>query len=812
MWAKDSSLWLGTWGEGLNHFKHGTDKFKRYKHKKNDKNSISSNHISVITETNDGYLWIGTQDGLDRLHIKTGEIKRFKHERSNSRSLDCNLVRALHVDKSGTLWVGTGFPYFDNNEGGLLKYDPATESFTRYLPEKNNPSSLLSNYVRAIAEDSKGRLWVGSSEGLQLFDPNSGTFSMPPVGVRFKERQKNNLSHLTFFFEDNQKCLWTGDFGAGLLCVDPSTGERIFFNSKLLTPSKRRLLDNAAWTMFQSNDGVLWLSTANVKSRVYRIRERGRLLPKTPNRNIEPLPNANAHLEIPPVNVADRLGDISIYNENGDNGTVEVRTDIENPADAQEELTEVADQEFHTDGVLWIVENNANGVLLKKDTRTGATKNYTLETAATKAGEWKSSPIEDLNENHWVCLENGLLKLDARKRKGIFYDAKKLGGKPPFKGMVMDGRGTLWVLGQSLLKFEPENERAFSFEKGTAETKLPVSADNISCDENGDIVLLTDEGVHTFNPGAWADSTYAPKLRITDFELLDLEDQAEFDSSQQAAFWETDFLVLDHFQNAFFISFAVLDFQSPELHKLEYKLENHDKNWRHAEGDPKAIYANVPPGKYTFKVRGANQFGIWGHEAELGMVIEAPWWKTWIAYVAYGLLALLLIYFIYRYELNKRLAESETLRLQELHDTKSRLYTNITHEFRTPLTIIMGMAQQIKENPKSHLDNGLNLIHKNGQQLLNLVNQLLDLSKVEDGKMVLKSIEGDVVLFFKKQVEGMKSFAADKGIGLHFIPEMGNLDMEYDPQKLQRVTANILSNAIKFTPQRRQRLHQPQCQ
>ncbi len=181
--AKDGSLWIGTWGDGLNHFQHETDKFRRYRHDRRNDNSIASDFVSGIIEDNNGFLWIGTQDGLDRMNPQTGEIKHFKHKKFDKNTLDCDRVRTLYVDSDGVLWVGTGFPFDGRMEGGLNRYVPETESFVRYTRDTGNPASLRGNFVRAIEEDHRGQLWVGSSEGVQIFNRRAGTFAGAPFNT-----------------------------------------------------------------------------------------------------------------------------------------------------------------------------------------------------------------------------------------------------------------------------------------------------------------------------------------------------------------------------------------------------------------------------------------------------------------------------------------------------------------------------------------------------------------------------------------------------------------------------------------------------
>ena len=195
-----------------------------------------------------------------------------------------------------------------------------------------------------------------------------------------------------------------------------------------------------------------------------------------------------------------------------------------------------------------------------------------------------------------------------------------------------------------------------------------------------------------------------------------------------------------------------------------------------------------------------NGAGVWSKTLAYPFTIRPPWWQTWWAYLCYTLIFGGSIIGLYRFQLQQKLKKAERLRLQELNDFKTKFYTNITHEFRTPLTVILGMAQQVLERPKTRLGSGLNMIIRNGQNMLSLVNQMLDLSKLESRKLQVCYQQSDVVSFVRYITESFHSLAEDKGLAIHFQSKTDRLIMDFDPARMQQVVSNLISNAIKFTP------------
>ncbi|MEN0051943.1 MAG: triple tyrosine motif-containing protein, partial [Bacteroidota bacterium] len=314
------------------------------------------------------------------------------------------------------------------------------------------------------------------------------------------------------------------------------------------------------------------------------------------------------------------------------------------------------------------------------------------------------------------------------------------------------------------------------------------------------------EGMTVFHPDSLPKATQSPRVVLTDFRLFNQTvplkysrgDTLDWQSPLTNSITFTKSVELKHWQNYFSFEFAALDFTNPSSNRYQYQLEGYDENWIEAGADRRFVtYTNINPGTYTFKVKAATRNGPWSTEAASVIIhISPPWYRTWWAYLTWGLLFFGLIYTFYRFQLNRRLAEAEATQVKALDEAKTRLYTNITHEFRTPITVILGLADEIQTRSKAQIS----AIKRNGKQLLQLVNQMLALSKLESGKEKLVLQQADVIAFTKYVVESFQSFAASQQIDVEMSSEIEELMMDYDAEKLQLILSNLIANAIKFTP------------
>ena len=232
------------------------------------------------------------------------------------------------------------------------------------------------------------------------------------------------------------------------------------------------------------------------------------------------------------------------------------------------------------------------------------------------------------------------------------------------------------------------------------------------------------------------------------------------------------------------------------------------KNWIELGKSRELTITNLDPGEYTLRVKGSDDNGLWNQEgASLHILITPPWWETNLAYLAYILIFLGLAYTVFNFFRKRlmlqnqlKLEKAEAERVKELDAFKSKFYTNITHEFRTPLTVILGMAQQIKEKPKKYLKEGLQLIERNGKNLLTQINQILDLSKLETKSFQFNYVQNDIVTFLRYTTEAFQSYANGQNLSLRFFSPIEELKMAYDPDYLQKIMQNLISNALKHTP------------
>ncbi len=916
MCASDGSLWIGTWGSGLNRYDPSTNRFTRYY--ANRREGLSDNAISAIAEDKDGFIWVGTMGGLDRLDPRTGDIVRYQNIPNDKRSLSCNQVRSLLVDSDGTLWVGTGFFFDGDDAGGLNRFRPETNDFDRFLSKKNDPTTLIHNEVRAIYEDKKGQLWVGTDgNGLHRMDKASGTFK------RFKnEGDENSLSipkgnanwrsQVTFLFEDKDGLIWIGNWAGGIKCYDPATGQARIYN----TDGKKGsyLLENNAWAGFQSKDGVRWFSTASDGARVYRtagkrgmfnavylptktdavksicedgqrnllISTQENLFGKLDSDQPNLLPEyqleeevalagsekivkgasgkiwgmkANGGLvcydplrqqakqfthqkhdptSLPAAPLRDILPDKKgnlwlatygaglVFFDGKSEQFTALRSKKGDPNSLPHDYT--GKLFMDNDGALWVTGGGKDATktpffITRFAPASQQFTRYKINDVPEGSNFWQSPPAQDEQGFIWVCLDAGLLKLNPETGECGFFDQNRFGTKGGhLKGMTMDNDGRLWVLSDKLLAFDPVRETVFSYGGASGLSALPFEQDAIFKNEEGLVFVGGRSGLHFFDPRQLDSLNMTPPtVRITGFELLDADGP---ESRYDAAMGQLAPLKLKHDENVFTFSFSALDFNDPDLNRLEFKLENFDDDWRVAGQDLKATYVKVPPGTYQFRVRGANSYGVWGKETSVVVTISPPWWLTWWAWSLYAFLVAAAIFMAYRLLLNRRMERQETLRLKELDNAKNRLFANITHEFRTPLTIILGMAEngkmEIEKLKKLEIEHGtttedrtpisnflisnFDLIERNGTNLLGLVNQMLELSKLENGAERLNLTQGDVVGYLKFVTNNFHSMATDKQLGLHFLSDLDELVMEYDAEKLQRVLSNLLSNALKFTP------------
>ncbi|RYF89276.1 MAG: response regulator, partial [Chitinophagaceae bacterium] len=417
----------------------------------------------------------------------------------------------------------------------------------------------------------------------------------------------------------------------------------------------------------------------------------------------------------------------------------------------------------------------------------------------------------------WIATKGGgINRLDKTTGKFVHYTTKDGLPHDVVYGLLADKAGNLWGSTNKGLfcmlagkKEDAPAFRLFNINDGLQADEFNTNA--LAKLQNGKLVFGGVNGVNMFDPEKVLAANFLPNVYITGIQIGNKQVlPGDKNDVLKETIEQTKSITLTHLQDVVTFEFSSLDFTAPGQNKYRYQLEGIDKEWVEAGNRRTATYLHLPAGSYVFKVQGSNSQGIWSeHIAQLKIKVLPPWWLSWWAYIIYAILLAFIVRAWLKFNVNKARLQSqlnfeqlEAKRVKELDTIKTQLYTNITHEFRTPLTVILGMAQQVIDKPTEQFSSRMDMILRNGKSLFNLVNEMLDLSKLETGKMELQLAKGDAVSFLRYVVESFHSLAASQQKQLHFLVDMEALYLEYDKEKLRQIVSNLLSNAIKFTPEK----------
>ena len=798
---KSGTLLIGTIGDGLFKCDRSMQEFINYKYDINEHNSLSDNQVWSLYKDKSDFLWIGTFNGLDKLNLSTDQIFHY---------LPNNYIVSIYKDRSGTLWFGS-------RGGGLKKLDPRSDKFTHFRYESGYPNSISNNQVISIIEDAAGVLWIGTfGGGINKLNRQKKKFAhFRSESNRINQMIHNSVwslyestycgkvflwigtdegldkldrgkgfythylsgEHIRIIYEDNAGSLWIGTYGSGLFKYDQSTDQ--FFHFFHQPDKSISLSNNLVWAIHESwynGKYELWIGTEYGLNRLDN--ESGnftRYLSESDN------PNSLSYNYI-----------LSIHEDK--------------------------------DGILWL--GTWGGGLNKFDRTTGRFMHYIHD--ADNLYSLSDNVVSAIYESHnddedilWIgTFGGGLNKFNRKTGQFICYREKDGLANDVIYGILGDNHGKLWISTNiGLSQFDPENNsfRNYDVDDGLQSNEFNFGACHRS--KNGEMFFGGINGFTAFYPDSIKDNPHMPNVVITDFHVFNrrVEIRAENLKGGNEQFYipkhisVTQDLEMSYKQNVFSFEFAALDYCNPQKNQYAYKMEGVDPDWVYRNASRRYVtYTQLDPGEYLFKVKGSNNDGIWNEKGtSLKIIITPPWWKTNWAYVAYIFLFGLTLYALRTYDQKRQhlkheleIEQHHAERLEEVDRMKSRFFTNISHEFRTPLTLILGPLEQLISGKfKGNLIEQFKNMHNNGKRLLTLINQLLDLSKLESGKLKLQVQQEDIIQILRGIVQTFESMALLKKIVLKFNSILDTLYMYVDQDKLDKIIGNLLSNAFKFTPE-----------
>ena len=753
----NGSIWFGT-KEGLSKLSSDGKSFQNYRRSNNDINTLSDNRVFVIAPDNAGRLWVGTEDGLNIMDLSSSKTARVINDSRNRYSFTGRATRSIYIDKSGIFWFGT-------LQGGVNKYDQNLAFFNLRQSNPLDPHGLSSPVITSFAENPDGDIYVGTDAGgLNLYHRKTGLFSHPKLN---NDDKRKGLSIIAMERVGNE--LWVGTNLKGLYVLNMISGVVKHYGQG---NGPKDLSGNEIFCIKKDSKGRVWLGTNGNGMNMYdpgtgeflRFDETG-----TADSNKSPLNGFIRTIE------EDKSGNIWIG--------------------------------FHGSG---IAVYNPSSKLFKILTRENSdlSSNYVL------------SIHEDRDGAIWVgTFGNGLNLYDRNNNKFISYsESEGLCNNVIYK-ILEDESGKLWLSTNKGISCFDQSSRKFknySHQNGLQQSTFALGSGLRA--SNGELFFGGLDGFNYFRPTALRANKYVPSLLFTDLKISNRSVIPGEESAIKEDISIANEIRLDYKQN-FSLDFAALNYTSPQDNRYSYKLEGFDKDWNHTGTSHTAVYTNLDPGQYTFRVKAKSDDGLWSTpETVIKIRVRPPFWLTIYAYIFYVLSVVLLIGLLRHHGIrklkNKYALEQERLQVKqmieqerkeaerqhEFDELKIKFLTNLSHEFRTPISLILGPLERMTEQEvNEEKQQQLALVGRNARRLLNLVNQLLDFRKLEENELKLNLSEADIVAFIKEVADSFKDISEYKHIHFTFSSSVTNLYTSFDRDKIERILLNLLSNAFKFT-------------
>lgn len=649
-----------------------------------------------------------------------------------------NYLYGITEDASGEIWVGTEL-------AGLIKISLPDYAIQPFYPAPEDGIER-NNAVRLIFKDSEGHYWLGTRDGhLYVCDD------------RMKRLHTHHIEGgLPFALtEDTLGYKWLGTKGAGLFILSPG-GERIVTHHNLPTPDGQASTRDNIYSLLRDRKNRIWVATLG--KGLFLAERNGEKL------NFRSFAFPDMHQNRMRALIQDsREGRIWI---SSDDGLLSFQPEtLIQTQQRGENITQACTRQLNDREVKVVYEDHRGRI--------------------------------------WAGVTGGGLYLLEGEEK--HYGRANGLANETIQAIIEDNEGYLWVSTESGIS--RLNESTGRFENIVySNQRSPLVFNELACckEQDGTLLFGSYEGIYRFNPAQVHFDTYAPDVRLTRLFLHgDPVSPEEEDSPLQTSLDNTKELVLKHDQNSFNLECTLLNYHAPELNQYAYLLDGYETSWNRSVGNPLAAYRNVPPGRYVFKVRGANSAGVWSqHTTELPIRILPPWWKSTGAIILYFIAGILLAGITLHIVLKMNRLRMNVAIEKQLTEYKLRFFTNISHEFRTPLTIIRGIVEEMNTRPATDPDTAeqVKLLNQSSNRLMRLIDQLLEFRRLQNNKMALNLESTEVNGFFREIHHAFEEMARSKAIDYQFESNTPGRILLLDRSKMDKVVYNLLSNAFKNTP------------
>ncbi|WP_242693372.1 hybrid sensor histidine kinase/response regulator transcription factor [Sabulibacter ruber] len=761
---RDDDLWLFSSYESVGAFlyKSASRTFLNF-HENAPELRLNSNLVRGVVENEDGTIWLATDHGgVNIVNKKDLSVQFVKNSPEIKNSLSHNSLISIYKDREGIIWLGT-------YKKGLNYYHKNLFRFQHHQNQLLVKGSLPYADINRFVEDARGNLWIGTNGGgLLYWNRSTGQYTRYQHNPKDPTSISSNV--IVSLLLDKDQNLWIGTYLGGLNKFD---GQK-FTRYKREGQDALSLGNDNVWELFQDSKGRIWMGTM-----------RGGLQQIDPHTGkFKPYHRTAGQAGIEALYVAtiaeDTKGRLWVGGDIGvevldlaTNKLVQFQNDPRNPRSLSSNTVLSILQDSREN--IWVGTNEGLNLFNPK---TNSFRLFTKENGL--ADNIILNILEDRNHDLWVSTPNGISKLEisGREAQNVSFVAHNYDESDGLQGKAF-------------------NENAAYLTR------------------KGEVLFGGPNGFNLFQPSKLSLNKVAPAIVFTDFQLfnrsLNVGEEVDHRVILTKALSATRQIALKHDQNMFTVEFAALNFFHSEKNKYQYKLEGFDKEWHTTNGNNRRItYTNLDPGQYQLKVRASNNDGVWNKEGiNLNIEVEVPFWRSNVAYVLYFLIVFGVLYLIRWVEMQKanvnfalERERREVKHMRELHLMKIKFFTNISHEFRTPLTLILAPLERLLATTQdSGQQRQFQMINRNAKRLLHLVNQLLDFRKLEVEEVAFAPSVGNIIKFIKESVYSFSDLSEKNHVNLSFETSVKELHASFDMDKLGKILFNLLSNAFKFTPE-----------
>ena len=830
--TNNGDLWVGLSGGGIAQVDLETNQVKYYRHNNNNPNSLCSDGIIAMAIDQNDNIWIGTED--NGISIYDTKEKKFTNINKSTGEIGSNVIRAIICTSDNKIAIGTydggltiynpeskqyktynncqnvcGIAESDKHElwlgtetNGLLHFNMETEAIKVFSKKLGNAHGLLSDNIHAVFCDKDQNLWLGIFQcGVNMLKPKP-MFS----GAGYNQEEfTNGISQkpVLAICPIDQETVYLGTDGDGMQIWNPkdNTFEHI-------RAGNNGLKSNVIRSIYKDHNNRIWIGTYLKGLMEYHPETKT----FTQYQNQKNDKNSLSHNDVPTI-IEDRLGNLWIGTNGGglnlmnkETGTFKnFQKDEQNP---NKTIINNYITSLYIDkhGYLWI---GTFWGLSRMDPVKCEFKNFELEEDYNSY----NCMLEDSQQRFWAGTSDGLKLINITDGTYKIFTTKDGLPNNVINAIEEDNHGNLWIsTDKGICRFNYDNMsfRKYSTYDGLFSNEFIHGS--MAKSDDGEIYFGGIEGVTKFNPQDIKSNDVPPRIAITDLLVFNKSVKpGDANGILKNSIIETDAIQLNWEDNSFTIVFSAIEYCQPQKIVYAWRMDGFNNNWEYFNYQKNsATYTNLDAGIYYFEVKASNDGETWSNPIVLRIKILAPIWKRWWMILIYCITFAIIVLFFWRkykqYEEEKHQIKIQYIKQQndiELNKTRLQFFTNISHEFRTPLTLILSPLEEMLQSSKYNSEerNKFDLMHRNAERLLRMVNQIMDLRKFDNNKFQFNPTKNELISFIREIYENFNQLAVKNGTTFTMKSDLKEFYAYFDKEQIDKVMYNLLSNAFKFTPE-----------